>query len=96
MIFGVIFGRLQQYFNEHVIQSEQNEYLREAIPWTPLEVEDNQDMIDLIQKKPSGIIATLDSTCVMPKGTSLLFPSMLLRYGTPFRYNTLDVVQFSR
>ncbi len=30
--------RLQQYFNEHVIVSEQSEYLREGIPWTPLKV----------------------------------------------------------
>lgn len=60
--------RLQQYFNGSVIIAEQEEYLREAIPWTELEVPDNQDTIDLIAGKPHGILATLDSTCVMPKG----------------------------
>lgn len=65
--------RLQQYFNEHVIQSEQQEYLREALPWTPLQVADNQDTIDLVESKPNGIIATLDSACVMPKGTDAIF-----------------------
>src|SRR5690606_31287599 len=65
--------RLQQYFNEHIILSEQQEYMREALPWTPLEVDDNSDTIELVQSKPSGIIAILDSTCVMPKGSDAIF-----------------------
>ena len=69
--------RLQQYFNEHVIQSEQDEYIREALPWEELEVADNQDTIDLVRGKPNGILNILDSTCVMPKGSDDIFISNL-------------------
>jgi len=65
--------RLQQFFNINVIQSEQQEYLREAIPWTPLKVPDNQDTIDLVESKPNGFISLLDSACVMPKGSDTIF-----------------------
>jgi myosin heavy subunit len=71
--------RLQNYFNEHIIKSEQDEYMREALPWTPITVPDNTDMIDLIEGKPNGIIAQLDSACVMPNGTDVIFLDNLLQ-----------------
>jgi myosin heavy subunit len=46
--------RLQQHFNAHVLLSEQEEYIREAIFWTPVDVVNNQDAIDLIDDKKSG------------------------------------------
>ena len=42
------------------MQSEQDEYLREALPWQPLEVADNQDTLDMMQNKPNGLIAILE------------------------------------
>jgi len=65
--------RLQQYFNYHVIKSEQEEYTREGIFWTPIEIPDNNDTIDLVDLRPHGIISLLDSTCQMPKGSDDIF-----------------------
>jgi myosin-5 len=39
---------------------EQDEYEKEAINWSYIEFVDNQDVLDLIEKKPMGIIALLD------------------------------------
>jgi myosin heavy subunit len=65
--------RLQQYFNSHVLQAEQDLYKREALLWDPIDLPNNQDCIDLVMGKPNGILAVLDSTCVQPKGDDAVF-----------------------
>jgi len=62
--------RLQQYFNRYILKSEQDEYRAEAIMWTPIRVPDNQDVIDLIERRanPPGLLSLLDAACKMPKG----------------------------
>ncbi|KAH9729022.1 Myosin-6 [Citrus sinensis] len=55
--------KLQQHFNQHVFKMEQEEYSKEAINWSYIEFVDNQDILDLIEKKPGGIIALLDEAC---------------------------------
>lgn len=52
--------KLQQHFNEHVFKMEQEEYRNEEINWSYIEFIDNQDVLDLIEKKPIGIISLLD------------------------------------
>ena len=61
--------KLQNFFNRYILQSEQDEYLREAILWHPVEVQDNSDTLELLEGRPSGILSLLDSACVMPQGT---------------------------
>ncbi|KAL4384131.1 hypothetical protein GQ457_15G000200 [Hibiscus cannabinus] len=61
--------KLQQHFNEHVFKMEQDEYRKEKINWSYIEFIDNQDVLDLIEKKPIGIIALLDEACMFPKST---------------------------
>ncbi|RYR03952.1 hypothetical protein Ahy_B06g083408 [Arachis hypogaea] len=48
---------------EHVFKMEQERYTKEGIDWSYLEFVDNQDVLDLIEKKPGGIIALLDEAC---------------------------------
>jgi len=61
--------KLQQHFNHSILISEQQEYARESILWTPLEVPDGQVCIDLIEKNVSGIFSLLDSACKMAATT---------------------------
>jgi myosin heavy subunit len=61
---------LQQHFNNAVLLSEQREYGKEAIIWTPIDVPDNMDTIDLISDSRTGIIALLNSACKM-RGTTV-------------------------
>eukprot|EP01117_Protostelium_nocturnum_P014956 TRINITY_DN574_c0_g2_i1.p1 TRINITY_DN574_c0_g2~~TRINITY_DN574_c0_g2_i1.p1 ORF type:complete len:2184 (+),score=918.74 TRINITY_DN574_c0_g2_i1:142-6693(+) len=63
--------KLQQHFNQHIFKLEQEEYKREQIAWANIAFVDNQECIDLIEKKPIGIISLLDEECRFPKGTDI-------------------------
>ncbi|KAL4558700.1 hypothetical protein LXL04_036901 [Taraxacum kok-saghyz] len=69
--------KLQQHFNQHVFKMEQEEYTKEAIDWSYIEFIDNKDVLDLIEKKPGGIIALLDEACMFPKSTHETFSQKL-------------------
>ncbi|KAK8681068.1 hypothetical protein V6N13_053475 [Hibiscus sabdariffa] len=69
--------KLQQHFNQHVFKMEQEEYKKEKIDWSYIEFVDNQDILDLIEKKPGGIIALLDEACMFPRSTHETFAQKL-------------------
>ncbi|CAL0300015.1 unnamed protein product [Lupinus luteus] len=69
--------KLQQHFNQHVFKMEQEEYTKEQIDWSYIEFVDNQDVLDLIEKKPGGIVALLDEACMFPKSTHETFANKL-------------------
>ncbi|KAM8829263.1 unconventional myosin-Vb isoform 4-T4 [Spinachia spinachia] len=60
--------KLQQQFNSHVFKLEQEEYMKEQIPWTLIDFYDNQPCIDLIEAR-LGVLDLLDEECRVPKGT---------------------------
>ncbi|TKY58001.1 Myosin-15 protein [Spatholobus suberectus] len=72
--------KLQQHFNEHVFKMEQEEYGKEEINWSYIEFVDNQDVLDLIERKPIGIIALLDEACMFPKSTHETFSTKLFQH----------------
>ncbi|KAL9676992.1 hypothetical protein QQ045_005215 [Rhodiola kirilowii] len=69
--------KLQQHFNQHVFKMEQEDYTKEEINWSYVEFVDNQDVLDLIEKKPGGIIALLDEACMFPRSTHETFAQKL-------------------
>ncbi|KAK9993505.1 hypothetical protein SO802_023208 [Lithocarpus litseifolius] len=69
--------KLQQHSNQHVFKMEQEEYTKEEIDWSHIEFVDNQDILDLIEKKPGGIIALLDEACMFPKSNHETFSQKL-------------------
>uniref|UniRef100_A0A8B9TB41 Myosin VC n=1 Tax=Anas platyrhynchos TaxID=8839 RepID=A0A8B9TB41_ANAPL len=56
--------KLQLQFNLHVFKLEQEEYMKEDIPWTLIDFYDNQPVIDLIEAK-MGILELLDEECLV-------------------------------
>ncbi|XP_056134033.1 unconventional myosin-Va [Lampris incognitus] len=60
--------KLQQQFNMHVFQLEQEEYVREELAWSRIEFIDNQPCISLIEGQ-LGLLDLLDEECRMPKGS---------------------------
>ncbi|KAJ1416832.1 P-loop containing nucleoside triphosphate hydrolase [Sesbania bispinosa] len=56
---------------------EQEEYKKEEIDWSYIEFVDNQDVLDLIEKKPGGIISLLDEACMFPRSTHETFAQKL-------------------
>ncbi|KAH9665086.1 Myosin-17 [Citrus sinensis] len=80
--------KLQQHFNQHVFKMEQEEYTREEINWSYIEFIDNQDVLDLIEKKPGGIIALLDEACMFPKSTHETFSQKLYQtFAKKYRFS---------
>lgn len=71
--------RLQQFFNQFVFKLEEQLYESEGIPWDPLDFPDNQDAVDLLQMRGSGIFALLDEECVVPAGSDQGFCNKLVR-----------------
>ncbi|KAJ4955072.1 hypothetical protein NE237_011855 [Protea cynaroides] len=69
--------KLQQHFNQHVFKMEQEEYTKEEIDWSYIEFIDNKDVLELIEKKPGGIIALLDEACMFPRSTHETFVQKL-------------------
>ena len=45
----------------------QAEYEKEAIDWSYIQFVDNQDVLDLIERKPLGILDLLDEQCKFPR-----------------------------
>ncbi|KAF0892731.1 hypothetical protein E2562_017698 [Oryza meyeriana var. granulata] len=71
--------KLQQHFNKHVFKMEQEEYKIEEINWSYIEFVDNQDILDLIEKKPIGIVSLLDEACMLGKSTHETFAMKLFQ-----------------
>mmetsp|Transcript_3111 Transcript_3111/g.7233 ORF Transcript_3111/g.7233 Transcript_3111/m.7233 type:complete len:1624 (+) Transcript_3111:476-5347(+) len=64
---------LQQQFNRFVLRNEQEEYDREGITWTFIDFPENQDVLDLIDLKQTGIINILHDKCRTPGGNDHTF-----------------------
>ncbi|KAG7099668.1 class II myosin [Marasmius oreades] len=56
--------KLQQIFIELTLKTEQEEYVREQITWTPIKYFNNKIVCDLIEeRRPPGIFAALNDAC---------------------------------
>ncbi len=64
---------LQQQFNRFVFKLEQQEYQKEGIEWSFISFPDNQDILDLIEKKHGGILSILDEQSRLPRCTDSTF-----------------------
>lgn len=67
MTFYIASQALQQQFNKYVFKLEQDEYEREGILWKFISFPDNQEVLDLIDRKHTGILALLDEQCIVPR-----------------------------
>ncbi|XP_077247165.1 myosin-1-like [Tasmannia lanceolata] len=72
--------RLQQHFNRHLFKLEQEEYIQDGIDWTKVDFEDNQDCLNLFEKKPLGLLSLLDEESTFPNGTDLTFANKLKQH----------------
>jgi len=78
--------KLQKFFNHHIFSMEQEEYEREKINWRNITFKDNQECLDLIEKKPVGILSFLDEECKFPKSTDLTFLQKLNQHFEKHAY----------
>eukprot|EP00463_Aulacantha_scolymantha_P003672 TRINITY_DN4550_c0_g1_i1.p1 TRINITY_DN4550_c0_g1~~TRINITY_DN4550_c0_g1_i1.p1 ORF type:complete len:181 (-),score=15.13 TRINITY_DN4550_c0_g1_i1:28-570(-) len=69
---------LQQHFNNQTFKLEEQVYKREGIKFDHIKFIDNQPMIELIRKRPVGVLPLLDEELVVPKGTDKTFIDKLV------------------
>lgn len=56
--------KLQQIFIELTLKSEQEDYVKQEIQWTPIEYFDNKVVCELIEaKRPPGIFSIMNDVC---------------------------------
>ncbi|KAJ4803388.1 Myosin-related family protein [Rhynchospora pubera] len=72
--------RLQQHFNRHLFKLEQEEYIEDGIDWAKVDFEDNQDCLNLFEKKPLGLLSLLDEESTFPNATDLTFATKLKQH----------------
>ncbi|KAJ0765749.1 putative myosin ATPase [Helianthus annuus] len=72
--------RLQQHFIRHLCKLEQEEYELEGIHWKKVEFEDNQECLDLFEKKPMGIISMLNECSNSSKATDETFTEKIKQH----------------
>ncbi|PNX72285.1 myosin-H heavy chain-like protein [Trifolium pratense] len=68
---------------------KQEEYKKEEIDWSYIEFVDNQDILDLIEKKPGGIISLLDEACMFPRSTHETLSSKIIKGLASSNYRLL-------
>ena len=89
---------LQQQFNKFVFKLEQAEYEREGIQWNFISFPDNQDVLDLIDKKRSGILSILDEQSFLTQCTDQSFAQSVYQKctggrGRPFVASTRQMAR---
>jgi myosin heavy subunit len=61
--------KLQQHFNKEIFEMEQEVYLKEGLNVDKVEFVDNQPCLDVIEKRPTGILCMVDEELRLPKGS---------------------------
>ena len=77
---------LQKNFNQNIFQLELETYEAEGIPMPDLHYNNNQDVLDLLMKRPKGLIPMLDEEGIVPRGSWEGFCNKFSRYS---HYTTL-------
>eukprot|EP00468_Gymnochlora_sp_CCMP2014_P013783 CAMPEP_0167752288 /NCGR_PEP_ID=MMETSP0110_2-20121227/7052_1 /TAXON_ID=629695 /ORGANISM="Gymnochlora sp., Strain CCMP2014" /LENGTH=1575 /DNA_ID=CAMNT_0007637881 /DNA_START=440 /DNA_END=5167 /DNA_ORIENTATION=- len=71
--------KLQQFFNQHTFKLEEALYKSEKINYKKVNYIDNQPVLDLIEKRPKGILPMIDEELRLPKGSDSTYVQKLLK-----------------
>ncbi|KAL7577779.1 hypothetical protein ACA910_010536 [Epithemia clementina (nom. ined.)] len=71
--------KLQQKFTQDVFRCVQEEYHAEGIPLKDIYYDDNTNVLDLIEGRPTGLLALLNEECVRPKGNAMEYVQKALK-----------------
>ena len=69
--------KLQQHFTNYTFKMENEIYLGEGIDFKGVTFIDNQNVLDLLEKKPSGLLSILDEELRVPRGSAAGFYNKL-------------------
>ncbi|KAL1363285.1 hypothetical protein AAHE18_03G139400 [Arachis hypogaea] len=72
--------RLQHHLNRHLFKQEQEDYESDGIEWTKIYFKDNQECLDLFERKPHSLLTLLDEESNLPKASDLTFANKLKQH----------------
>jgi len=70
--------KLQQHYNIHTFSWELNDAITEEIDYSSVSFDDNQAVIDCIEKRPLGILSLLDEESAFPRATDETFTTKIV------------------
>ncbi|KAH3835621.1 hypothetical protein DPMN_108977, partial [Dreissena polymorpha] len=82
-LINVTNEKLQQYFMDNIFPREQTDYEREGITWRNISYHSNEETLELIFKKPEGILRLLDEESNFPQSTDATLVHKLKNYCSP-------------
>ncbi|XP_047489166.1 unconventional myosin-Ia-like [Penaeus chinensis] len=62
--------KLHQIVTEITLKEVQEDYLREGIDWTPLDIPTNNAVVDLIEQRQTGVLAVIEDVCARVGGST--------------------------
>ena len=65
--------KLQELFNKFIFEIEQEEYKKEGIYWKNIKYPDNEKILNLFEKKYTGLFDCLIEQCILSKGNDKKF-----------------------
>ncbi|MED6146625.1 hypothetical protein PIB30_036213 [Stylosanthes scabra] len=72
--------RLQQHLIRHLFKYEQEDYESDGIEWTRIDFKDNQECLNLFEKKSHSLLSLLDEESNLPKASDLTFANKLKQH----------------
>jgi myosin V len=77
--------RLQFFANTFIFKQEQELYKKEGVTWDVSDFPDNQECLDLLEKKNTGIFSLIHDECFIPKGNDR---SLLEKFKKQYKDNS--------
>eukprot|EP00520_Triparma_pacifica_P008922 CAMPEP_0118634660 /NCGR_PEP_ID=MMETSP0785-20121206/1667_1 /TAXON_ID=91992 /ORGANISM="Bolidomonas pacifica, Strain CCMP 1866" /LENGTH=3685 /DNA_ID=CAMNT_0006525653 /DNA_START=427 /DNA_END=11481 /DNA_ORIENTATION=+ len=71
--------KLQKHFVEQIIKKEEAMCRQENLNYTPSQIVDNTDVLELIEEHRAGLLPMLDEECKINKGTDMGFLSKVTK-----------------
>ena len=53
--------KLQQFFNNRIIESQQKQYINQSVLWEPLNIKDNSQYINMVEDTSWGVFSILET-----------------------------------
>ncbi|XP_021346055.1 uncharacterized protein LOC110445656 [Mizuhopecten yessoensis] len=72
--------KLQQYFMDYIFPRERREYELEGVEWRDIVYHSNDDVLELVFRRPDGVLSLLDEESIFPRSTDVTLVQKLNQY----------------
>jgi myosin heavy subunit len=73
LVINYIEEKIQQQVTQSMFKGQLSQYSKEQLDFSSIDFIDNQDVVDLLDKKPQGLLCMLDEACRYPRNTDKSF-----------------------